>query len=102
MGKYLFIYYSDDDMSAAPTEDGTKAWMDWFGGLGDKIIDAGNPLMGGKAVMQSGVSELRDKPATGYSLVKADSLEEATKLTEGCPLLKSETGAICVYETIPM
>jgi hypothetical protein len=40
-------------------------------------------------------------PATGYSILTADSLNAATEIARGCPLLKSG-GKITVYEVTPM
>jgi hypothetical protein len=99
MGKYVYIYYAGQDTDAGDD----AAWGAWFGKLGDKIIDAGNPFKdGGQAVSQDGVMAVKDNPVTGYSIVKADSMDEATKLTEGCPLIGSKGGAVCVYEALPM
>jgi hypothetical protein len=39
-------------------------------------------------------------PATGYSILKADSLNAATELAKGCPVLQSG-GKITVYEVTP-
>jgi hypothetical protein len=38
------------------------------------------------------------KRATGYSIIEAPSLDKATKLAKGCPILKGG-GEIAVYET---
>jgi hypothetical protein len=39
-------------------------------------------------------------PATGYSILKADSLDKAVDLAKGCPVLTSG-GKITVYEIHP-
>lgn len=99
MGKFVFIYYANgiaDDGSAAE-------WGKWFGQLGDKLIDGGNPFGdGGQAVHQGGVMPVTDQPATGYTIVKADSMAEATELAKGCPLMKDKAAVVCVYEALPM
>jgi hypothetical protein len=104
MKNYVFLYYSKQDMSnldEATREASGKAWMAWFEKLGEKVVDAGNPFnVGGKAVDKSGVMDVKDMPATGYSIVKAGSMDEATDMAKTCPLL--EAGAVCVYETMPM
>ena len=99
MGKYVFVYYAKDDSNAGDDQ----AWGNWFGQLGDKIIDAGNPLAhGGQAVHAGGVMEVTDMPVTGYSIISADSMEQATELAKGCPLVTLGSGAVCVYEALPM
>lgn len=45
---------------------------------------------------------VQDKPATGYSIVNAKDMDEATELAKGCPLMASKDGAVCVYEALPM
>ncbi len=94
MKNYVFIYYGMDG--------GMDAWQAWFKSLGDKVVDMGNPFGGGKAIMKSGVSEVRDPAATGYSIIKAASLDEAVELGKDCPSAESDDGAVCVYETMPM
>jgi hypothetical protein len=80
-------------------EDGQQVmqkWMEWFRGLAEqgKLIDRGQPLeMGGKviepaskAVIDGPFAEAKDIVG-GYSLVKANDLDEATELAKGCPVL---------------
>lgn len=103
MGKYVFIYYDQSEAGDAPGKDTAEAWGAWFGQLGDKLLDGGNPFAtGGQAVEKSGVSTIENFPATGYSIVKADSLSEATELAKGCPLLAADNTAVRVYEALPM
>jgi hypothetical protein len=77
-------------------------WKSWFGRLGDKLMDPGNPLAGGQAAHQDGVMHVKDIPATGYSIVSAKDMDEATELAKGCPLVSYKGGAVCVYEALPM
>lgn len=99
MGKYVYIYYAGKDTDAGDNE----AWGKWFGELGNKLIDPGNPFdEGGQAVHQGGVMTVEDKPVTGYSIVNADNMDAAVELAQGCPLVGSKGGAVCVYEALPM
>ncbi|MDB5165588.1 MAG: hypothetical protein JWM00_478 [Candidatus Saccharibacteria bacterium] len=99
MGKYVYIYSASNATDAGDND----AWGQWFGKLGEKLIDAGNPFNNnGQAVHEGGVMPVNDKPATGYSIISADSMEEATELAEGCPLVTLKNGAVCVYEALPM
>ena len=98
MGKYVYVYY-------AGTSDGgsAEAWGAWFGKLGDKLVDPGNPFGDdGKAVNKEGIMAVKDMPATGYSIVSASNMEEATEMAKGCPLMSADDGAVCVYEALPM
>ncbi|HSX45461.1 MAG TPA: YciI family protein [Candidatus Saccharimonadia bacterium] len=102
MKNYVLIYYNQGTQDA-PSEDVAAAWGAWFGKLGDKLVDAGNPFGGGaQAVTKDGVMGVKDMPATGYSIVKAGSMDDAVAITKDCPLLDEPQGAVCVYETMPM
>ncbi|MEO8770425.1 MAG: YciI family protein [Ferruginibacter sp.] len=73
----------------------TQKWMNWVSGIAaqGKLSDRGNRLMSsGKVLKSDGI--ISDGPYTeikesilGYSLVKATSLEAATELANGCPVL---------------
>ncbi len=80
-----------------------QAWGKWFGGLGAALVDPGNPFspaaksIGGDGRVADGPI---GTPATGYTILKADSLDEAVKMAKGCPVLQG--GAqISVYEVFP-
>jgi len=99
MGKYVYVYYAGKGSDGGSADE----WGKWFGELGDKLIDGGNPLAdGGQAVSKDGVMAVHNPPATGYSIVKADSMDEAVELAKGCPLMTDKDGAVCVYEALPM
>jgi hypothetical protein len=106
MANYVFVYYNQGSMGDAPVEEVKKAWGAWFGSLGDKLVDGGNPFNdNGMAVEASGASKIENYPATGYSIVKAGSMDDAVKIAKGCPLLADngpEGAAVRVYETVPM
>ena len=74
-----------------------EAWTAWFGGIGDKVVDIGNPFGASAAVRQRRPSGL-----TGYSIVGAASLDEAVGLADGCPILDGGKGAVEVYEALAM
>ena len=98
MGKYVYIYFAGSEDSGSAED-----WGNWFGQLGDKIVDPGNEFgHGGQAVHSAGVMAVKDMPATGYSIVTASSMDEATEMAKGCPLTGSKDGAVCVYEALPM
>jgi hypothetical protein len=77
------------------------AWNTWFEEMGDSIKDQGNPFTPAvKSIGPGGtVTGTPGKgPASGYSILRADSLDEAVEKAKGCPVL--EGGAhITVYET---
>ncbi|HXN01250.1 MAG TPA: hypothetical protein VN973_05095 [Candidatus Dormibacteraeota bacterium] len=76
-------------------------WGKWFQDLGPALVDGGNPVMRAKTLSSKGaVSDGGGQnPVSGYSVVKADSLDAAVKLAKGCPVLVGG-GTIEVAETI--
>jgi len=97
MAKFVYIYYSGEG-----DESSMDDWKNWFGKLGDKLMDPGNPMAGGQAVHQGGVMAVKDMPVTGYSIVDARDKDEAVELAKDCPLVGFKDGAVCVYEALPM
>jgi hypothetical protein len=101
MGKYLFAYkggamaQTDEERQAA-----MEAWGQWFGRLGQAVVDPGAPFSTSAAV-GNGAGDTAGSGLTGYSVVQADSLAGATDLTSGCPVLDTG-GSVDVYETIPI
>ena len=99
MKDFLFVYRMEynktADRSPEEMQAVTKRWMDWIGGIAaqNKLADRGNRLdPNGKVVRPGNV--ITDGPYTeiketlgGYSLVRANSIDEAIELAKGCPIL---------------
>jgi|SRR5215831_12055843 len=60
------------------------AWRGWFESMGERVVDRGQPIGDAHEVGNCG-PETR---VGGYSVVAADTLEEAIKLANGCPGLE--------------
>jgi cytochrome c556 len=73
-----------------------QAWMSWFGELGDAVVDGGAPFGASTVVGGSSAAGL-----TGYSVISADSLDAATAMAGGCPIL-TDGGSVDVYEAMDM
>lgn len=90
MAKYLLVYHGG---SMPETEDAQAkvmaAWGTWFQNLGPALADGGNPVSQTRTISGGGVSDGGGaNPATGYSLIQADSLDAAVTLARGCPVLE--------------
>jgi hypothetical protein len=105
MANFLLLY-TGGGMAESPAEQEAvmAAWNAWFGKIQSSIVDAGNPFTP-HAKSVSGNGTVSDGPvgelATGYSIIKADSLDAAVSLAKDCPALQSG-GKITVYETFPV
>jgi len=102
MSEYIFAYHGGK-MPESP-EEGAKLmekWNAWIGGLDGAMVNPGAPLGMSKTVSADNVSDGGgSNPLSGYSIVKADSLDIAVELAKGCPHL--EHGTIEVAETVQM
>ncbi len=99
MANYVLVYHGGS-MPESP-EEGAKvmqAWNAWFQELGDALVDGGNPASATRTIASDGaVSDTADGPS-GYSILKADSLDAAVGLAKGCPVLHGGA-SIQVVET---
>lgn len=103
MAKYVLVY-KGGGMSESPEEQQKvmEAWMNWFGGLGAAVVDGGSPFGPSSSISSGG--EVTDNAASalsGYSIIEADSMSDATAKAKGCPVLSSG-GDIEVYEALPI
>lgn len=101
MKDYLLVYRNDYKAVPAASPEEKQAemqkWMDWLGDIAakNKLVSQGHPLgSAGKVVRANNI--ITDGPYTeikeligGYSIIKADSFEEATELAKGCPILRA-------------
>ena len=100
------LLYSGGGMPESEAEQAAamQAWGAWYGKLGSALVDGGNPFTP-KAKRIASNGTVSDGPvgtmATGYSIIKADSLGEAVEMAKGCPILQGG-GQISVYETFPV
>lgn len=104
MPKYVLAYHGGGiPETAEEQEQELAAWFAWFEGLGDAILDSGNPTAGSVTVgPDRSVSEDGGaNPLSGYSLITADNLDAAVEMAQGCPIL-SNGGSVEVAETIAM
>lgn len=75
------------------------AWGAWYAALGEAVVDGGNPFGPSASIGPDGtVSEGGASALTGYAILRAGTLDEATEMAKGCPILSSD-GTVEVYET---
>ncbi len=108
----MMIFRNDYNPSFKPSPEqmqaSIKQWQDWIGGIAAQGKFIGTNRLGfeGKTLKPNNV--ITDGPYAeikeivgGYILVKANNIDEAMKLAEGCPIL-SIGGHIEVRNVIPM
>ncbi|MGH3579793.1 MAG: hypothetical protein ACRDU0_19850, partial [Mycobacterium sp.] len=70
MGKYVLAYQGGSMAGTeAEQEEVMTQWMNWFGSLGESVVDAGNPFGPSSTVGADGrVSDGGRSSLTGYSI----------------------------------
>ncbi len=89
MSDFMFAFHGGS-MPETP-EEGEKvmaAWEAWMGGLGEAMVNPGNPVGLSKTVSAAGVADDGgSNPLSGFTIVKAGSIEEACEMAKGCPII---------------
>jgi hypothetical protein len=103
--KYVLVFYGGG-MPETPAAQARvmKQWDTWYRKLGTAVVDGGLPFSGVvNKVKPDGTTAKGPigQRATGYTIVEASTIDAATRMAKGCPILKSG-GSISVYETAAM
>ncbi len=104
MPDFIFAYHggTKPESPEAGAELMSK-WQAWIGDNGDAMVNPGSPLGMSKTVSAGGVADDGgSNPLTGYSIVKADSMEAVLEIAKGCPFLEMDTASIEVAEVKEM
>ena len=94
MSRYMLLHVGFEK----PSDEIMAAWKAWFESVADVSVEHGG-FMGGREITHAGTAELPWGPdaMTGYSIIEADSLDEAERLASGNPFIKG----IRIYEIRP-
>ena len=102
MANYIYAYHGGK-MPESP-EEGAKVmarWQQWLTGLGDAVVNPGAPVGLSKTLSADGVEDNGgSNPLGGFSIVKAEDMDAAIALAEGCPHIGN--GTIEIAEIIEM
>lgn len=104
MAKFALVFHGGSMPESE--EEGAKvmaAWGAWMEGLGSALTDPGNPFGNATTIHADGSTTAGGgaNPASGYTLVDADSLDAAVSLAKSCPMLAGG-GSIEVAEALDM
>ncbi len=107
MKEFMLIFRSEERVERPTPEEmqaQIKSWQDWIGGIAaqGKFVSTNALGMEGRVVRANNIitdgpyMELKEMVG-GYTIVKAENIDEAVKLSEGCPTL-SYGGAVEVRD----
>ena len=90
----MFLMYGFEK----PTPEIMKAWGEWFESIADRIVDQGGFHGGAREISGSGTKDLPMgmESITGYTIIEAESLDEAERIARDNPFIAS----IRVYEIV--
>ncbi|HET9103796.1 MAG TPA: YciI family protein [Solirubrobacteraceae bacterium] len=80
MPSYLLSFRTPADYRS--TADTQVAWNAFFQAISTHLQDIGNPIFNRQAIGATGP----DTVLGGYTVINADTLEQARELAAGCPL----------------
>jgi hypothetical protein len=92
MKKFMFLHFGFEK----PTPDIMAAWKKWFESVADNTVENGGFHGGAREISHSGSKDLPMgmDSITGYSIINAESLDDAEKIAQDNPFIAS----IRVYE----
>jgi hypothetical protein len=92
--KFVLLHYGFEK----PTPEIMAAWGKWFESMKGRIIDMGGHFSGGREISKAGTKDLPLglESVTGFTIVSADSIDDAEKIAQSNPYISS----IRVYEVM--
>ena len=87
MPSFVFSYRNPKDYT--PSAESRAAWMSWFDGMGDALVELGRPVFERTEV---GNCSRADTELGGYSIIQADDFDAALRIAKGCPYLDRDGG----------
>lgn len=102
MTKFVFIYHGGTKPeSPEQVQQEMQAWGAWFESMGKAVVVPGAPVGQSVTVSSAGVTQDGgSNPASGYTVVEAEDIDQAIELAKGCPIMK--TGSIEVAPEMDM
>jgi hypothetical protein len=114
MNEFLLLFRKNEPEgtpkpSPEQMQNSMKLWMDWLGGIAaqNKLVSNGNRLyndgvtISPNEVITNGPYVEIKELIGGYSIIRAESQEEAIELSKGCPILQFG-GSVEVRMIMPM
>lgn len=100
MKEFILIFRNESFPQVNLTSEGTmivsKQWENWMGGIaaqnklaarGNRLGDEGRTVKPNNVVINGPFAEIKEMLG-GYTIIRAESIEEATEMAKGCPVLE--------------
>jgi len=103
MTQYVFVYLGGSQPSSPEeSEKHFSKYMEWLSSLGDSVVSPTIPLKDTHTVSPDGaIREGGSSAMSGFSIIKADSMDAALSIARACPFLEIG-GSLEVSELMQM
>ena len=90
MAQFVFVYLGGNHPSNPEEADKHfSKYMEWLTALGDKVVIPTIPLKDTTTVSPNGsIKEGGSSAMSGFSIIKADSMDAALAIAQSCPFLE--------------
>ncbi|MBW3097952.1 YciI family protein [Pseudohoeflea coraliihabitans] len=104
MPDYVFAYHGGGRPETQEEgEQAMQAWGKWYEEMGNAVVHGGGPVGASKTVSSGGVTDDGGaNPLSGFTVVRADSIDAACAMAKGCPLVADGSGSVEVAPIIEM
>ena len=92
MKQFLLLY------KGPPTPPGAshEKWPEWFGKIGNHLVDRGSPMENGRVLRQDGSTGDSATNLNGYSIIQAKNVDEVLRLIKDHPFLTLGTNEFTI------
>lgn len=86
MKNFMILHYGFEQ----PTDEDMDAWNQWFDSIVERQLDRGGFAVGREFTL-AGSKDLpfTNESITGYTLIQAESLDDAAEIARQCPIVIS-------------
>ncbi len=90
MTQFVFVYLGGNEPSSPEeAKNHYTKYMEWMTSLGDSVISPTIPLKNTHTVNPAGeIREGGGSAMSGFTIIKADSLDDALSIAQACPFLE--------------
>ena len=104
MPDFIFAYHGGKTPESHDAgEKAMAAWGSWSEEMGEHVVNPGNPVGMSKTVSADGTADNGGaNPLSGYTVIRAENIDAACKMAQGCPMVADGTGSVEVAPVIEM
>lgn len=100
MPNFIFAYHGGTTPTdPAEIERVMGEWGAWFEAMGTSVVNPGNPVGKSSTVFGDRIEDNGGaNPLSGYTVVSAETMDDAARMAQGCPMVKDGSGSVEVAE----